>query len=67
MKSPILGLRVAGTVFGLGCLGQVLRLVARIEVLVAGHQVPLWPSAIAVVIAGGLSVWLWRLSIPVAR
>jgi hypothetical protein len=67
MKSPILGLRVAGTVFGLGCLGQVLRLVARIEVLVAGHQVPLWPSAIAVVIAGGMSVWLWRLSIPVAR
>jgi hypothetical protein len=67
MKSPILGLRVAGTVFGLGCLGQVLRLVARIEVLVAGHQVPLWPSAIAVVIAGGMSVWLWRFSIPVAR
>jgi hypothetical protein len=67
MKSPILGLRVAGTVFGLGCLGQLLRLVARIEVLVAGHQVPLWPSAIAVVIAGGMSVWLWRLSIPVAR
>jgi hypothetical protein len=64
MNSQILGLRVAGTLFGLGCLGQLLRLVARVEVLVAGHQVPLWPSAIAVVIAGGLSVWLWKLSKP---
>jgi len=62
MNSQILGLRVAGTIFGLGCLGQMLRLVARVEVLVAGHQVPLWPSAIAAVIAGGLSVWLWKLS-----
>jgi hypothetical protein len=62
MNSQILGLRVAGTIFGLGCLGQMLRLVARVEVLVAGHQVPLWPSAIAVVIAGGMSFWLWRLS-----
>jgi energy-coupling factor transporter transmembrane protein EcfT len=62
MNSQILGLRVAGTIFGLICLAQLLRLVTRVEVLVAGHQVPLWPSAIAVVIAGGLSVWLWRLS-----
>jgi hypothetical protein len=64
MNSRILGLRVAGTIFGLGCLGQFLRLVAGVEVLVAGHQVPLWPSAIAAAIAGGMSLWLWRLSKP---
>jgi hypothetical protein len=31
-------------------------------VLVAGHQMPLWPSVIAFVIFGGLSIWLWTLS-----
>ena len=62
MNSQILGLRVAGTIFGLMCLAQLLRLVTRVEVYVAGHQMPLWPSALGVVIAGGLSVWLWKLS-----
>ena len=67
MSSQILGLRVAGTVFGLMCLAQLLRLVTRAEVLVAGHQMPLWPSALAVVIAGGLSLWLWKLSRTTTR
>ncbi len=62
MKSQILGLRVASTVFGLVCLGQLLRLATRAEVVVAGNRLPLWLSALAVVIAGGLSIWLWRLS-----
>ena len=67
MNSQILGLRVAGTVFGLACLAQLLRLVTRTEVLVAGHQMPLWPSALAVVITGGLSLWLWKLSRTATR
>lgn len=62
MKSQILGLRVGGTIFGLMSLGQFLRLVIRPEVLVAGHEVPLWPSLLAAVILGGLSLWLWKLS-----
>jgi hypothetical protein len=62
MKSQILGLRVAGTIFGLACLGQLLRLATRAEVVVAGNRLPLWLSALAVVIAGGLSLWLWKLS-----
>ena len=62
MNSQVLGLRVAGTVFGLMCLAQLLRLVTRAEVLVAGYEMPLWPSVLALVIAGGLSVWLWKLS-----
>ena len=67
MKSPILGLRVAGTIFGLMCLAQLLRLVTRSELVVAGNQLPLWVSALAVVIAGGLSLWLWKLSFTVAQ
>jgi hypothetical protein len=62
MNSQILGLKVAGIVFGLLGLAQLLRLVIRPEVLVAGHQVPLWPSGLAVLILGSLSLWMWKLS-----
>lgn len=62
MNSQILGLKIAGFVFGLMCLAQLLRLVLRPEVLVAGHQVPLWPSALAFVILGGLSFWMCKLA-----
>jgi hypothetical protein len=55
-------LRVASIVFGLMALAQLLRLLIRPEVLVAGHVMPLWPSGLALVILGGLSGWLWNLS-----
>ncbi len=64
MKPEILGLRVAGTVFGLMCLAQLGRLVIRPEVLVAGHFVPLWPSVLACLLLGALSVWMWSLASP---
>ena len=63
MNSQILGLKAAGVVFGLLCLAQLLRLVLRPEVLVAGNQVPLWPSVLAVAILGGLSLWMWKLPV----
>jgi len=62
MKSQLVGLRVASGLFGLMTLAQVMRLVIRPEVLVAGHLMPLWPSALAVVILGSLCIWLWKLS-----
>jgi len=62
MNSQILGLKVAGVVFGLMCLAQLVRLVMRPEVLVAGNQLPLWPSGLALVFLGGLSLWMWKLS-----
>ena len=62
MNSQILGLRVASAVFGLMSLAQLLRLVIQPEVLVNGYRMPLWPSALAVVILSGLSLWLWKLS-----
>ena len=52
MNSHILGLRVAGTIFGLMCLAQLLRLLTRAEVIVAGHPMPLWPSVVAFIILG---------------
>ncbi len=62
MKSQVLGLRIAGAIFGLITLGHLARLLIRPEVLVAGHVLPLWPSVLVVVILGGLSLWLCKLS-----
>jgi hypothetical protein len=58
----VLSLRVAAAIFGLVCLAQLLRLITRAEIIVAGNHVPLWPSAVAVVISGAMSFWLWKLS-----
>ena len=67
MNSQILGLRVAGTIFGLICLAHLLRLVTQLEVSVGGHQIALWPSAVAFGFTGGISLWLWKLSKPAAK
>lgn len=62
MKSQVIGLRVASIVFGLMTLAQLARLLLRPEVMVQGHLMPLWPSALAVVFLGVLCSWLWKLS-----
>lgn len=43
-------------------VAQLGRLAMRPEVIVAGHPLPLWPSMVAVIVLGGLSVWLWKLT-----
>jgi len=62
MHTHILGLRIASIIFGTMSVAQLIRLVIRPEVLVAGHAVPLWLSGVAVVILGGLCLWMWSLS-----
>jgi hypothetical protein len=62
MNSQMTGLRVASVVFGLMAVAQLLRLVIRPEVLVAGNSMPLWPSVLALIVLGGLSVWMWKLA-----
>jgi len=62
MNSHILGLRVAGTLFGLMSLGQLARLILRLDVRVAGHALPLWASGLACIVLAGLSLWLWKLA-----
>ncbi len=67
MNSQIIGLRVAGTVFGIMCIGQLLRLLTRAEILIAEHPLPLWVSAVAVVITGVLSLWMWKVSCSISK
>lgn len=62
MNSKILGLRVASAVFGLMSIAQLLRLLIRPEIIVAGHWMPLWPTALAFLVLGGLSIWMWKLA-----
>jgi hypothetical protein len=62
MNSQLAGLRVACVVFALMALAQLARILIRPEVLVAGHQLPLWPSMLAFIFLGGLSLWLWKLT-----
>jgi hypothetical protein len=37
-------------------------LAASVEVVVGGHTLPMWPSALFALIALGLSLWMWRLA-----
>jgi len=63
MKSQQTGLRVASLVFGLVCLVHIWRvLMSHFTVQIGSHQIPLWGSWVAVFVAGGLSIWMWRLS-----
>lgn len=61
MNSQTQGLRVAGSVFGAMAAAQAARLIIRPRITVSGRQFPLWPSVVAVVVLGGLSVWMWEL------
>jgi O-antigen/teichoic acid export membrane protein len=62
MNSQITGLRVAGIVFGLMSLAQLLRLIIQPTVIVAGHLLPLWPSILAFLILASLCFWLLQLT-----
>ena len=62
MNSQTAGLLVARIMFGLMAIAQLARLVIRPEVIVAGYSMPLWPSVVAFIILGGLSLWMWKLA-----
>jgi hypothetical protein len=50
----------AVTVFSIVALVQLLRLLTGWEVTIEGFAVPIWASGVAVVVAGGLAVTVWR-------
>ena len=53
--------RVSGLFMVLLACVQLLRLILRWEVTVAGVEIPLWASAVAAVIAGSLAIWAFRV------
>jgi hypothetical protein len=62
MNSPIVGLRVAGTIFGIVAAGHAARLATGFHIVVGSWEVPFWLNGAGLVVAGGPCVWLWRLS-----
>ena len=65
MNSPVCGLRVASIIAGLVGVAHLLRLFIGFQVLVGSHPIPVWLSAVGLVVMGVLSFWLWKLSMPV--
>jgi len=39
---------------------HLLRLLLQVRISVGAFEVPLWISGPALVLAGGLALWLWR-------
>jgi hypothetical protein len=62
MSSQAFGLRIASAIFALFALGHVARLVKQAQVTVGSHQIPMWISVVALIVAAFLSIWMWRLS-----
>ena len=63
MKSQIVGLRVAGVLFGCLCLAHILRLISGTSLVIGDFRFTPVPSVIAIIFTGGLSIWLWSLSL----
>ena len=51
---------IAVAAFTLMALVHLVRLLAGWEVVVVGFVVPIWWSAIGLVVAGGLALMVWR-------
>lgn len=64
MNSPKIGLRVAGSIFGLACLAHLVRLLQQTSLVIGGFTVPMWISGPGLVVTGLLCFWLWKLSLP---
>ncbi len=62
MNAQLTGLKVAGLVFGLMAVLQLIRLLVGWEIILDHREIPLAFSGVAFVVLGGLSVWLFRLS-----
>ena len=54
--------RLATTFLALVAIAHLLRLALRITVTAGGVSIPLWASALACIVTGGLAVLLWRES-----
>jgi len=59
--------QVSGAFFSLIAIVQLARLLFRWPVQVASVSVPLWASAVAVLITAALAAWAFRTSRPSSR
>ncbi len=67
INSKIVGLRLAGTIFGGVAVLHLLRAVMGISVVIGGWMLPVWMNVIGFLATGFLCVWLWLLSVSRGR
>lgn len=53
---------VSGVIFGLSTIGQLIRLIFQIPVQVGTLNIPVWPSALGLIVALSLCIWAFRLA-----
>ena len=53
---------LATILLGIVALAHLYRLIKPFEVVIAGHVVGQWVSVVGVIVAGGVSIMLWRES-----
>ena len=53
---------VSGFIFGLSTIGQLIRLIFQIPVQVGTLNIPVWPSALGLIVALSLCIWAFRLA-----
>lgn len=51
---------LATLLLALLALGHLLRVVYQFPLIVGSVDIPMWVSILAVFIAGGLALWLWK-------
>jgi hypothetical protein len=62
MTSQETALRVTSVLFGIFAIAHLLRLINHTPVMVGSHQIPMAVSWVALIVAGVLCIWLWRLA-----
>lgn len=56
------GLYAAAIIFGIVAVVHLIRLLMGFQVVIGTWSAPLWVSGAAVVVSGGLAVWLVQLA-----
>jgi hypothetical protein len=62
MNSQRTGLRVAALIFAIVAIGHAVRLFNHSQVMIGSYSVPMGLSWVALIGAGLLCIWMWRLS-----
>ena len=62
MNSPAAALKLSALIFAVIALVHVWRLIKGSQVIIGSHNIPLWVSPVAIVVAAILSIWMWKLS-----
>lgn len=51
---------IAVVIFALVAVVHLIRLFTGWEIIVNGYAIPIWASFVALIVAGGLAVMIWR-------